>query len=396
MDYIVEPGKISGEIAVYGAKNCALALLGASVLTPNEIVLKNCPCIEDVNNMLKILKLMGKNVHIEGNKVSISGHLSTTSVPKELAKLLRGSSLLLGSTLARYGNIKLPLPGGCAIGARPLDIHLDGLRKLGVVVCQQGNTLNCFGIPKGNVYTLRSKSVGATENLLCACALAKGHSTLINCATEPEVVALEKMLSSMGARIDGIGTSILQVCGVDSLSGTQFTVIPDRIVAATYLSCALASDGELFVDNCNPTHLYEFLKIIKNSCKLNVYENSIRVANSSLKICGEIITGPYPAFATDIQPLVLSLSVLSKNSITIVQENMFESRLEKQCEELSKMGAEIVVHNNKAMVVGGNLCGATVRALDLRGGAGLVVASLGAKGPSRICGIENISRGYCD
>ncbi|MBQ9707450.1 MAG: UDP-N-acetylglucosamine 1-carboxyvinyltransferase [Clostridia bacterium] len=395
MDYIVEPSRLFGKISVYGAKNCALALLGASVLTHDEVILTNCPSIVDVNNMLSILKLMGKRVLVEGDKVSISGHLFTTCIPKDIAKLLRGSSLLLGSMVGRYGSVNLPLPGGCAIGSRPLDIHLEGLNKLGIVVEQSKSTVTCFGTPKGNVYTMRFPSVGATENMLCACCLAQGQSTLINCATEPEIVALEKMLVQMGAKIDGIGKSVVHIQGVEGLHGTQFQIIPDRIVAATYLSCALASGGSITV-NCNPKDLFAFLQTIASSCKLSIYKNAVSLQSRSLQGVGQVQTGPYPQFATDMQPLILSLAALSSGSVSIIKEDVFENRLANQCNQLIKMGAEISLKDNIAVVMGGNLVGATVKALDLRGGAGLVVAALGAKGKTRISGIENINRGYVD
>lgn len=396
MDYIIEASKLSGEIAVYGAKNCALALLGASVLTQNEIVLTNCPHIDDVNNMLAILKAMGKKVVVHESAVSISGHLTTTSIPRGLAKLLRGSSLLLGSTLARYGKVSLPMTGGCSIGKRPIDIHLEGLKKLGVSVQFEGDSINCYGIPKGGEFVLRLKSVGATENLICACVLAKGQSILLNCATEPEVVALEHMLIAMGAKIQGVGTSVLQITGVENLGGVQFCVIPDRIVCATYLSCALASGGDVTVTSCEPMHMDAFIKAIEDSCHLDIYSNAIRL-RSKANICGikNIQTGPYPLFATDMQSLLLSLASLSYGDVTILKETMFENRLTRQCSQLQKMGADIVCENNIAIIVGGKLHGTNVMAYDLRGGAGLVVAAMAATGKTQISGIENVNRGYC-
>ena len=205
MDYIVSGGNaLYGELPVYGAKNCALALLGATALTDEEIVLTNCPQIVDVQNMLQLLQTLGKKVWRVGDVVGVSGALNTTTVTTPLASLIRGSVLVMGSILAKYGQIQLPLPGGCAIGSRPIDIHLDGLRKMGVDVCEQDTQVVCKGKPRCVTYKLRFPSVGATQNLICASVLSKGKTVLKNCAIEPEIVALERLLVNMGAKISGV------------------------------------------------------------------------------------------------------------------------------------------------------------------------------------------------
>lgn len=396
MDYIIEGGKpLYGEINVYGAKNCALTLLGASVLTDDEIVLSNCPDIVDVDNMVKILRHLGKKIVRSNDMLAISGGLSATEVDRDLATLLRGSALILGSVLARYHKITLPLPGGCAIGARPMDIHIDGLRAMGVHVNCTERELVCVGTPVSTTYKLRFASVGATENLLCACVFNNGRSVLQNCAIEPEVVALEHMLAKMGAKIYGIGTPQIVIDGVSSLHGAAFTVIPDRIVAATYLSAIVAAGGDVTIQSCNPAHLCAFTNILQSRFEIRIYESAIRlIAHNQPKDYGHIVTAPYPLFPTDMQSLLLSLAAFSDGGVSVIEEMLFESRLSRNVSELTKMGANVDCDGRVAKIVGSKLHGAEVIASDLRGGAGLVVAALNASGRSIVSGVEHINRGY--
>lgn len=395
MDYIINGGvRLHGEIADYGAKNCALALLGATVLTDEHIVLHNCPSIVDVENMLLLLSAMGKRITRSGDTVTVSGGLSTTSAPRTLANLLRGSALILGSTIARYHKVSLPLPGGCAIGARPMDIHLKGLQALGIQVNDSASEVNCKGEVKGAHYNLRFASVGATENLLCACTLAKGESVLTNCATEPEVTALEELLIKMGAKLEGVGTSTVSIVGVNKLHGAEFDVIPDRVVAATYIACAVATLGDVTVTNCNPLHMQSFLDVLSPHVKIEQYHNTVHVvADKTPNGYGKIVTAPYPKFPTDMQSLMLSLAACSGGK-TEIQEKLFENRLQHNAEQLNKMGAHITVSDDVAVVLGSKLCGTEVTSHDLRGGAGLVIAALNAEGRSTVSGIEHVNRGY--
>ena len=396
MDYIINGGiPLSGEISVYGAKNCALALLGATVLTNDTVVLTNCPEIADVDNMLKLLQAMGKKVARKGDTVQIFGGLMTTAAPKQYATLIRGSALILGSTLARYHSVDLPLPGGCAIGARPMDIHLSGLKALGVHVEEAPDSVHCSGVPCGANYNLRFASVGATENLLCASVLAKGETVLTNCATEPEVVALEEMLRAMGAEIKGIGTTTLAIKGVDRLHGAVFKVIPDRIVASTYLSATVATCGNVTVTNCNPVHLKAFTDLLRPHFMIEEYDDAIRLMVENQPAgYGSVTTAPYPLFPTDMQSLLMTLAAFSDGGQTKICEKLFENRLQHNAQELSRMGARIEVENDVATIYGRKLHGATVQAHDLRGGAGLVVAALNAEGKSRVCDVEHVNRGY--
>lgn len=398
MDYIISGGnRLSGEIAVYGAKNCALPLLGASVLTSEQVILHNCPAILDVFNMLKLLQSMGKSVVWQGDTVTVSGELSSTSASQEYARLLRGSALILGGTLAAYGSIDLPLPGGCAIGARPMDIHLSGLERMGAEIRCCDNVLHGKGKLHATDYEMRFASVGATENLLCASVLAKGKTVLSNCATEPEVEALERMLVKMGAKIEGIGTPYIAVTGVDSLHGVEFDVIPDRIVAATYISAVVAAGGEITVTHCNTEHLRAFLNVIKPYFDIVEYVDAVKIScDGQPSGYGSVSTAPYPFFPTDMQSLLLALASFSDGGQTIVRENLFENRLEHIASELVKLGGSIKIDGNTATVTGRSLSAADVTARDLRGGAALVVAGLNAVGQTIVHNVENICRGYMD
>lgn len=397
MDYLINGGKpLRGVIADYGAKNCALTLLGATVLTDDEVILHNCPDIVDVDNMLKLLQTMGKKIIRCGDTVAVSGALNTLCAPKKIATLLRGSALIMGGAVAKYGRIALPLPGGCAIGSRPMDIHLCGFEEMGVEVMHVEDMLSCKGFPHGAKYKLRFASVGATENLLCACVLAKGDSVLYGCATEPEVAALGQMLSAMGAKIRGVGSAELHISGVNKLHGTEFTVIPDRIVAATYIAAAAATLGEITVTDCVPQHLKAFLDVLRPYFRIKTYDDCVFVgADKTPSGYGEVETAPYPLFPTDMQSLLLTLAALSRGK-TVIKEKLFENRLRHNAEQLNKMGANITVTDDTATVWGEKLHAADIVGADLRGGAGLIIAALAAHGKSTVGGIEHVNRGYAD
>ena len=397
MDYIVSGGNaLYGELPVYGAKNCALALLGATALTDEEIVLTNCPQIVDVQNMLQLLQTLGKKVWRVGDVVGVSGALNTTTVTTPLASLIRGSVLVMGSILAKYGQIQLPLPGGCAIGSRPIDIHLDGLRKMGVDVCEQDTQVFCKGKPRCVTYKLRFPSVGATQNLICASVLSKGKTVLKNCAIEPEIVALERLLINMGAKISGVGCSTVTITGVSSLHTATANVIPDRVVTATYLASVVCAGGKVTLTNCNPYHLRSFLQLVSANFPTKVYKHEIQVdVTTKASNYGVVQTAPYPCFPTDMQSLLLSMSCYARGQTTIV-ENLFENRLLHNANQLNKMGGNVVVDGRIATIKGSTLVGTDVFARDLRGGAGLVVAGLGAQGQTHVHDVQHIHRGYAN
>lgn len=397
MDYIINGGRrLRGEIPVYGSKNCALALLGATPLTDDEIVLHNCPKIEDVSNMLSLLAFLGKSVKRQGNTVVVSGAIKNTILPDGLTKLLRGSGLLLGSLIGRYGSVELPLTGGCAIGQRPMDIHFDGLRQMGVTVCNTPDgKVSCTGYPQAAKYRLRFASVGATENLVCAAVIGKGDFLLSNCAVEPEVTALCDLLRLMGAKIRGGQNSVKQIEGVTSLHGCELTVIPDRIVACTYLAAAAVTGGDVRVTQCTPSQFSAFLRFLQRcGAKILCDQGAVRViVKKPLHSAGCIVTAPYPFFPTDAQSLAMSLAACSIGDTQIV-ERLFENRLAHNAEQLEKMGAKILVDNDTAFVRGSVLNGAAVCGADLRGEAALLVAALAARGRTVLRNVSYIQRGY--
>lgn len=398
LKYIIRGGnRLFGELPVDGSKNCALALLAASVLTDDDVVLTNCPQISDVSVMCKILAAMGKKVVVQKNVVCVGGKTATWLVPPDLGGKLRGSSILLGSLLARFGKAVLPMPGGCAIGSRPMDIHLDGLKRMGVDCSDLCGKLNCQGAVRGTEFNLRFASVGATENLLMAAVLGDGVTVLTNCATEPEVEALEIALCQMGAQIQGVGTDRLEICGVDRLHGVTVDVIPDRIVAATYLASVAAAGGCVKIVGCNPSHFSSFTDLLSSRFDLQVGAGYVKITSDRQPSdYGQIATAPYPLFPTDMQSLALSLAACSASGTTRITENLFENRLRHNACELEKMGANVNVTGNEATIVGTKLVGANVRAGDLRGGAALVVAALAASGVTEIDSVEHVMRGYCD
>lgn len=388
--------KLFGKVVCQGSKNSALALLAASVLTDADVILTNCPAISDVTNMAHLLRAMGKRVVFQGNTVCVSGSVGTCTVPMDLCCKLRGSSLLLGGLAARLGCANLPITGGCAIGRRPMDVHTDGLAAMGVDCRADEGGLHCKGQVHGCNYTLRFPSVGGTENLLMAATLAKGTTELFGCATEPEVTQLAEFLTCMGARIEGIGTPHLTVCGTDSLQGGNVEVIPDRIVASTYLSAVAACGGQVTVANCFPPHLDSFLQLLKGRFSVDVGQNEVTLSSNGLfKGFGKVATAPYPGIPTDVQSLLLTLSALAHGN-TQITENLYENRLAHNASQLAKMGATVTVRGNVARATGGKLVGASLSAADLRGGAALVVAALAADGQSEVCHAEHVLRGYCN
>ncbi len=400
-EYIIEGGKtLNGAIDVCGAKNCVLVMLSACVLAKGSTTIRNCPDITDVRVMTEILRRMGCEVSWQGNDITVCADgLDSYNIPLDLSSALRGSVFLFGALCGRMGRATMGHSGGCSIGARPIDIHLDGLRRLGAQITENNGITDVFaqdGMLHGADITLRFPSVGATENLIMASVTAKGKTVLRNCAVEPEVEALQRMLCMMGADIKGIGRSTVTIHGVSTLHGVDIDVIPDRIVAATYISAVCACGGNVTVNKCNPMHLAALIKVLKRGgAQFVVGNNSVCVTADGLKAMGHIVTAPYPKFATDMQSLVMSCASTAKG-VTVIEERMFENRLQHNVEQLRKMGANIELSGNRAHINGGKLYGCdSLIAADLRGGAGLVIAAMCAQGTSRIRGVEYIDRGYC-
>ncbi len=399
---IIIQGKTSlnGKIKISGAKNAALALISASILADGEVILDNVPQITDVNVLLEILTSLGVQVQWlspEVIKIVSPDHL--TGYPSyDLVKKLRASNLLLGPMLSRYGEAQLSLPGGCNIGNRPMDLHYKGLQGLGAVLELDKGDIRGW-VPGGRLTGARIyldfPSVGATENLMMAAALAKGQTILENVAKEPEIVDLANFLNRLGSKVRGAGTDVIKIQGCEKLEGcSRYTVIPDRIEAGTFMIAAAATGGEVLIENIICTHVEPLsAKLREANAFIEEGGDYILVrADRPLKAI-DIKTMPYPGFPTDLQSQVMAMLV-TVNGTSVITENIFENRFQL-VDELKRMGAKIKVEGRIAIVEGVNsLQGTQVRATDLRAGAALVIAALKAGGTTEIFHPEYIYRGY--
>ncbi len=395
--YIIEGGnKLFGEVTVCSAKNSILPLMGATILIGGKTRLKNCKKISDVLNMSQILEQLGIVTKWDNDDIVVdSARLTSTNINREIAKKLRGSIFVLGPLLGISKKVETYFPGGCSIGSRPIDLHLDGLFQLGVDIDCQNDKIRCDATKsKGGKVFLKYPSVGATENLLSFAVCTNGVTVIENASVEPEVVDLENFLQKVGAKIDGVGTRTLTVFGCHNFAQIEFEPIPDRIVCATYILSALATKGELLIKNVNFEHVSNLIKLLEHNAEFVCFNNELLVkSNSEFFSLGEIETAPYPGFATDMQSLVMSFATLCKGT-TNIKENVFENRF-ANVEYLKKMGAVISCENNRAIIRGVNqLHGARVFANDLRSGAGLVIAGLCAHGRTIIENAEVVERGY--
>ena len=397
--------ELSGKLDVHGAKNAVLPMLAASLLTKEEVTIKDCPHIADIHNMVKLLQKVGAKVLVQGREIRVCGRAEKSTFFGDLEKVMRSSMFLLGALVATVGEAKIALPGGCKIGARPLDIHLDGLSKLGAVCEENDGIIFCHAKElKGAKIVMRYPSVGATENLLMAGVLAKGKTTLINCAREPEIVSLVQLLVKMGARIYGAGTSVIEIDGVDELCGATVTPVADRIVAGTYLSALAICGGELVLQGIQKQDLQTTLRALENK-NFEVLDDGLCVRARALKhyasahelygqLACDLTTGPYPLFATDMQPIVAATKCFSP-CVSRVRETVFENRFSHLL-EMKKLGANIEIDGDVAYVSRGELHAGKMIARDLRGGAGLAIFAMGIKGESEIVGTEFVDRGYED
>ena len=396
--FIINGGKpLFGEVEVPSSKNAFLPILAGCILCDGKITLHKCPQFSDINAMLEVLKILGTEIQKEGQDLHIDcTNIKFSYIPSELTKIIRSSIFVLGALLGRLGCAKIAYPGGCDIGLRPIDLHLQGLRTLGVKVEEKHGYIFCdaTNFCAGSV-NLDYPSVGATENLMMIAVLSCGTTIIHNPAREPEIVDLQNFLNSMGAKISGAGTTQIIIQGVKKLHSTCYTPIPDRIVAGTLMVACAMSGGEVVLKNCEPKHFLSISdKLTKSSCKIVANNDNICISSDGcLQSFGEIETGPYPAFPTDMQTQMLTMSTICNGS-TMIAENVFESRF-KVVPELCKMGANIFVQGKTAFVRGvKNLFGATVYAHDLRGGASLVLAGLCAVGYTTVYDVWHIDRGY--
>ncbi|MDR1940306.1 MAG: UDP-N-acetylglucosamine 1-carboxyvinyltransferase [Clostridiales bacterium] len=401
--YIIRGGnRLNGRVELKAAKNSVLALIAASVLTEDDVVLKNCPDLDDILNKLKIINDLGAKALYNGKDIFINTkNAKNTAISYALAKTLRSSFVLVGPLLARFKKAKAYYPGGCKIGKRPVDIHLDAFRALNVKIDDDSDDFVVFDASemRGADISLSFPSVGATQNAMMAAVCAPGLTTISNAAKEPEICDLQNLLNLMGAKVCGAGGPLITIEGVDcgALSGAAYSPIPDRIVAGTLIIAAAMCGGELTIGNCVPAHIDSLLNLLKNNlCDIKPGETSITVSGDGrLKALPEISSAPYPLFPTDLQPQITALAAVCRGT-TKISENVFENRF-NHIDELEKMGAQIYVNKlERTIVVRGVEClrGANVTASDLRCGAALVVAALSARGITVINNVEPIDRGY--
>ncbi|NBI06755.1 UDP-N-acetylglucosamine 1-carboxyvinyltransferase [Senegalia massiliensis] len=396
--YVIEgSNKLSGEITVRGAKNSVLPILAASILNNNINIIFNIPEISDLKVMVKILKAIGCKVNAVDNIVTVdSRNLDKVRIPEELVREMRSSIILMGAMLSRCGEVEVSYPGGCEIGVRPIDFHLKALKELGAEIEESHGFIYCKGKSlKGADIQLDYPSVGATENIMLASIRAQGTTIIRNAAREPEIIDLQNFLNSIGGRIYGAGTSIIRIDGVNNLNSVEHTIIPDRIVAGTYMVASAITKGEIILKNIQVDHIQSIIaKLRETGC--SIYNNC-----TTLKIIGPRIinpieslqTLPYPGFPTDMQAQIMALLTLSSGT-SVISETIFENRF-KHVPELVRMGANIRTLGNVAVIKGvKQLTGAKVTAKDLRGGASLLLAGLAAEGATIIDNISHIDRGY--
>lgn len=395
---IIGGKKLSGEISVHGAKNAALPLLAACVLAKGETVLHNCPRLSDSYAALRILSCLGCNCKREEDTAVINTDgLTGFDVPDNLMREMRSSIVFLGAILGRCGKCKLSFPGGCELGPRPIDLHIKALRSLGAVIKEEYGLLDCevSGRLRGNRISLSFPSVGATENIILAATTARGETVIENAAREPEITDLANFLNKCGAKISGAGTSKVVVAGVDELYGCEYSVMPDRIVACTYMSAAAVTGSELNIKKVNFHDLTSVIPIFEEmGCTVFPFKDNIYInAKKRLNAVKTIRTMPYPGFPTDAQAILMT-PLCKAAGTSVIVENIFESRY-RHVDELCRMGAKIKTEGRVAVVDGvKTLYGAGVMSTDLRGGAALVLAGLGAQGETVIGNVKYIDRGY--
>ncbi len=392
-------GRLEGTLQVQGAKNSVLPILAATILHPGQTVLRGCPHLSDVEASIRILQHLGCEAWWEGEDLVVNAApMGRWDIPDHLMREMRSSVIFLGAILARFGWAELSYPGGCELGPRPIDLHLSTLRKLGADLREEGGRLRCSAQQmEGREITLGIPSVGATENAILAACGAEGETLLVNAAREPEIVDLQDFLCAMGCKVRGAGSSTICIAGRQETHDAVYSIMPDRIVAATWLAAAAAAGGEVELEHINYRHLSTVTAALHEAgCRISGGEGRIALrSDGRLKAVSAVRTAPYPGFPTDAQA-VLMAALLKSRGATVFVENIFENRY-RHVDELRRMGADISVAGRVAVVTGtSELYGAPVRATDLRGGAALMVAGLAAEGETKIGDIQHIQRGYED
>ena len=396
--YEIQGGRpLYGTLAVHGAKNSVLPILAACLLVPGQCVLHNCPNLSDVSATLDILRLLGCRADREGDAVVIdASSLTRWNIPEHLMREMRSSVTFLGALLARLGEAELSYPGGCELGPRPIDLHLAALRALGAEILEEQGALVCRrGTLRGREICLAVPSVGATENAVLAACGCPGVTTIVGVAREPEIADLQGFLQAAGARVTGAGTSTIEIEGCADLHPVEYRVMGDRIAAATYLCGCAAAGGEVALTGVSPDTLTAVLTCLEEAgCALHTGPDQIVLASRALlRGISPVRTAPYPGFPTDAQAILMA-ALAGGEGATLFEENIFDSRY-RHVDELRRMGADIQIAGRAAMVSGvGRLHGAAVRSTDLRGGAALVVAGLGAEGITQVGELRHIRRGY--
>lgn len=387
---------LEGAVGIHGAKNSVLPMLAAALVSGGEYTIDNCPEISDVETALDILRALGCKARRSGSQVYVDSRTAVNrEIPEKLTKKMRAAIIFLGALLARFGEADISAPGGCVLGERPIDLHLLGLRLMGAECAYDGETLRCRASAlRGCTIALPFPSVGATENLILAALACDGEVTLCNAAKEPEIGDLIGFLHACGARIDGVGTSVLRIGGKAPLHGTEYAVMPDRMEAATYLAAAAATRGRLVLQGANSDHLQAVISVLeRGGCVIAQRPEELIVRCDRLRAVSPIVTAPYDGFPTDAQAPVMA-AMATAEGVSIFEETIFSDRL-RHADALRAMGARITATGRHAIVTGvRRLHGATVEATDLRGGAAMVIAALCAEGESVITKTEHMERGY--
>ncbi|PKM95686.1 MAG: UDP-N-acetylglucosamine 1-carboxyvinyltransferase [Firmicutes bacterium HGW-Firmicutes-1] len=396
---VVGGNRLEGDLTVQGSKNAVLPILAATILNKGKSYLHNCPKILDVYNMINILKAIGCSVNWQDNVLIIDSSVITTDkIPENYVQTMRSSIIVLGSVLGRLKSVMISFPGGCSIGVRPIDLHIKALKQMNINIFDTSGFLKCTTNEiKGSTIHLDYPSVGATENVMLVAVLSSGTTKIYNAAKEPEIIELEIFLNAMGAKISGAGSDCIMIQGVKKLDDVEYQIMPDRIVAGTFLAATAITGGELLLQNVHADHLDSICcKLEEMGCFINSKNNKLFIrSDGDLKAINLIRTQPHPGFPTDMQAQIMACLSIAKGT-SIISETIFESRF-KHVPELSKMGADIIIEGRLAIIKGVNrLQGSEVFAEDLRGGAALIIAGLAAEGNTVVHNSQHIRRGYED
>ena len=396
--YVIKGGNpLYGEVEIGGAKNAALAILAAAIMTDETVTIDNLPNVRDINVLLQAIEEIGAHVErVDIHKVKINGSfIRGVNVDNEFIRRIRASYYLIGALLGKYKHAEVALPGGCDIGSRPIDLHMKGFRSMGAEIdIAHGLVIARAKELKGTHIYMDKVSVGATINIMMAAAMADGKTVIENAAKEPHVVDVANFLNSMGANIRGAGTDVIRIVGVERLHATEYSVIPDQIEAGTFMFAVAAAGGNVLVKNVIPKHLEATTaKLLEVGCQVEEFDDSVRVISDGHLRHTQVTTLPYPGFPTDMQPQMAVLLGIAEGTSTVT-ESIFENRF-KYVDELTRMGADIKVESNIAIISGvKRYTGARVNAPDLRAGAALVIAGLAAEGITVVDDIYYIQRGY--